>query len=88
MWLGVGQSSSLVEGEVQHKTDGDDDANPNILEYPTDDAHPSRAGNQKATVEFVPLWIAPTVVFKVRSQRPLKQAPRLYADGCAHAQSK
>ena len=43
------------EGEVQHKTDGDDDANPNILEYPTDDAHPSRAGNQKATVEFVPL---------------------------------
>lgn len=42
-------------GEVQHKTDGDDDANPNTLEYPTEDDHPSMAGNQKATAEFVPL---------------------------------
>jgi hypothetical protein len=42
-------------GEVQHKTDGDDDASPNILEYPTEDDHPSMAGNQKATAEFVPL---------------------------------
>ncbi len=42
-------------GEVQHKTDGDDDASPNTLEYPTEDDHPSMAGNQKATAEFVPL---------------------------------
>jgi len=40
---------------IQHKTDGDDDANPNVLEYPTGDNHPSRAGNEKATIEFVPL---------------------------------
>ena len=42
-------------GVVQHKTDGDDDANSNVLEYPTGDNHPSKAGNQKATAEFVPL---------------------------------
>jgi hypothetical protein len=42
-------------GAVQHKTDGDEDANPNALEYPTGDNHPSKAGNQKATTEFVPL---------------------------------
>lgn len=42
-------------GAVQHKTDGDNDANPNILEYPTGDDHPSSAGNQKATAEFIPL---------------------------------
>lgn len=41
---------------VEHVTDGDDDASPDILEYPTDgDNHPSAAGNQKATGEFVPL---------------------------------
>jgi hypothetical protein len=42
-------------GAVQHKTDGDDDANPNVLEYPAGDDHPSQAGNLKATAEFVPL---------------------------------
>jgi hypothetical protein len=40
---------------VQHKTDGDNDDNPNVLEYPTEDDHPSRAGNMKATAEFLPL---------------------------------
>ena len=42
---------------VKHITDGDDDDNPNVLEYPkssTDD-HPTAAGNLKATGEFVPL---------------------------------
>jgi len=42
-------------GGVQHKTDGDDDANSNVLEYPTGDNHPSKAGNEKATTEFVAL---------------------------------
>jgi hypothetical protein len=42
-------------GAVQHKTDGDDDASPNTLEYATGDDHPSSAGNQKATGEFLPL---------------------------------
>jgi hypothetical protein len=42
-------------GGVQHKTDGDDDVNPNVLEYPTGDNHPSKAGNEKATTEFAPL---------------------------------
>ncbi|MES0336580.1 MAG: VCBS repeat-containing protein [Candidatus Magnetobacterium sp. LHC-1] len=40
---------------IQHKTDGDDDAAPNVLEYPSDDDHPSQAGNLKATAEFVPI---------------------------------
>ena len=38
-------------GVVQHKVDGDNDSNPNISEYPSDDDHPSRAGNLKATGE-------------------------------------
>jgi hypothetical protein len=41
--------------QVQHITDGDNDANANILEYPSGDDHPSKAGNLKATAEFVPL---------------------------------
>jgi hypothetical protein len=40
---------------VQHKTDGDNDADLNISEYPTDDDHPSQAGNLKATGEFINL---------------------------------
>ena len=40
---------------IQHKIDGDDDNDPNVLEYPTEDDHPSRAGNLKATEEFLPL---------------------------------
>jgi hypothetical protein len=45
--------------EIQHKTDGDNDNNPNVLEYPSvyedgsSDDHPSQAGNLKATSEFV-----------------------------------
>ena len=42
-------------GSVQHKTDGDNDLNPNVLEYPSGDDHPNRAGNLKATAEFAPL---------------------------------
>jgi hypothetical protein len=41
---------------IQHKTDGDDDGNPNILEYPSGDDHPSRAGNLKATGELA-AWL-------------------------------
>jgi len=42
---------------IQHKIDGDDDPNPNVLEYPSGvgDDHPTRAGNLKATAEFLPL---------------------------------
>ena len=43
------------KGLIQHKIDGDDDLNPNILEYPSEDDHPSQAGNLKATGEFLPL---------------------------------
>ena len=43
------------DNAIQHKIDGDDDDNPNVLEYPTEDDHPSRAGNLKATSEFLPL---------------------------------
>ena len=40
---------------VQHKTDGDNDLSPNVLEYSSGDDHPSTAGNLKATAEFLPL---------------------------------
>lgn len=45
------------DNAIQHKIDGDDDDNPNVSEYPTDqtDDHPSQAGNLKATGEFLPL---------------------------------
>lgn len=43
------------QGAIQHKTDGDNDADPNVLEYPSGDDHPSRTGNLKATAEFLPL---------------------------------
>ena len=42
-------------GGIQHETGGDDDASPNVLEYPTGGNHPSKAGNEKATAEFVTL---------------------------------
>ena len=38
-------------GRVQHSKTGSS----NFLAYPTGDSHPSRAGNRKATSEFVPL---------------------------------
>ena len=50
--------TSTVPTATEDSTDGDDDASPNVLEYPTQDGadnHPSPAGNQKATGEFVPL---------------------------------
>ncbi len=50
-----GNHHRLWHGLVQHKTDGDDDDSPNVLEYPTDDDHPSQAGNLKATGELVTL---------------------------------
>lgn len=51
----TGNHHRLYNGSVQHKTDGDDDPNHNLLEYPSGDDHPSRAGNLKATAEFLPL---------------------------------
>jgi hypothetical protein len=43
---------------IEHIADGDDDANPNVSEYPSGggtDNHPSSPGSWKATGEFVPL---------------------------------
>jgi hypothetical protein len=40
------------KGALQHKTDGDNDKLPNVSEYPSEDDHPSRAGNLKATGEY------------------------------------
>jgi hypothetical protein len=51
----TGNHHRVSSNTIQHITDGDDDDNPNVLEYPTSDNHPSMAGNQKATGEFVPL---------------------------------
>ena len=53
--LETGNHHRWWNGGTQHTTDGDDDANPNVLEYPTGDNHPSKAGNEKATAEFTPL---------------------------------
>lgn len=53
----TGNHHRVSNNTIQHITDGDDDDNPNVLEYPTDDDddHPTSAGHQKATGEFVPL---------------------------------
>jgi len=42
---------------VEHITDGDDDDSPNVSEYASGDGddHPTPAGGQKASAEFVPL---------------------------------
>ncbi len=53
--LATGNHHRWWNNGIQHVTDGDDDANPNVLEYPTGDNHPSKAGNEKATTELVPL---------------------------------
>jgi hypothetical protein len=50
-----GNHHRYIGGAIQHKIDGDNDSNPNVLEYPTGDDHPSQAGNLKATAELVPL---------------------------------
>ncbi len=42
-------------GVIEHTSTGDNDGNPNVLEYPTGDDHPSAAGDQKATAELLPL---------------------------------
>ena len=52
----TGNHHRLLTGVIQHKTDGDNDPNPNVLEYPSGDDHPSRAGNLKAVAELLP-WL-------------------------------
>jgi len=68
--LESGNHHRLWNGAVQHKTDGDDDANANVLEYPTSDNHPSKAGNQKATVEALPLLNNAYSVFETVPEFP------------------
>ena len=46
-----GNHHRWLNGVVQHKSD----AGSNVLAYPTGDDHPSAAGGQKASKEFVPL---------------------------------
>ena len=50
-----GNHHRIWYGAIQHKTNGDNDSRPNVLEYWTADDHPSAAGDRKATAEFVPL---------------------------------
>lgn len=49
--LVIGNHHRWWNSAIQHKTDGGS----NVLAYPTADDHPSAAGDQKATKEFVPL---------------------------------
>lgn len=46
-----GNHHRWLNSAVQHKTDG----GANVAAYPSGDDHPSRAGNLKATAEFVPM---------------------------------
>jgi hypothetical protein len=50
--LSTGNHHRWWQNVIQHKIDGDNDGNPNVLEYPNGDDHPSTAGNLKATGEF------------------------------------
>jgi hypothetical protein len=53
----AGNHHRLWQSAVQHKIDGDNDDNPNVLEYRSAqrDDHPSTAGNLKATGEVTAL---------------------------------
>jgi hypothetical protein len=51
----TGNHHRLWNGAIQHKITGDDDGNPNVLEYPIGDDHPTSAGDLKATSEFIKL---------------------------------
>lgn len=51
MGLAGGNHHRVWNGAIQHKTDD----GVNHLVYPTGDSHPSAAGDQKATAEFLPL---------------------------------
>ena len=51
----TGNHHRFSNGAIEHLTTGDNDPNPNVLEYATGDDHPSSAGERKATAEFVPL---------------------------------
>lgn len=46
-----GNHHRYLNGAIQHKTD----SGSNVLAYPSEDEHPSQAGNLKATVEYLPL---------------------------------
>lgn len=75
--------TSTMPIQVQHKTDGDDDAAPNYLEYPTVGGMndlPSTAGNQKATGEFVPLLNAYYSCWKYGSCWDMAPSFRLVAE--------
>jgi hypothetical protein len=71
-------------GAVQHKTDG----GANVLAYPSYDDHPSRAGNLKATAEFVPMlnvfynkWKSYRLTVNVVSNNASKGGGRIYNNG-------
>ncbi len=49
--LSTGNHHRWINNAEQHKTDGGS----NTLAYPSGDDHPSRAGNLKATAEFLPM---------------------------------
>ena len=51
----TGNHHRLWKGAVQHKTDGDNDSNGDVSEYPTGADHPSSAGGQTASAEYVKL---------------------------------
>lgn len=51
----TGNHHRVRNGAIEHISNGDNDGSPNVLEYPTGDDHPSAAGDEKATAEFVPL---------------------------------
>ncbi len=67
-----GNHHRVAGGGVEHKTDGDNDASPNVLEYATSpgDDHPSPAGGRKATGEFVPLLNAAYNAWKTGASAP------------------
>ncbi|MGA2402218.1 MAG: hypothetical protein ABSG91_11000 [Syntrophobacteraceae bacterium] len=52
LFLSTGNHHRWWQGAIQHKTDVN---SPNVEVYPTGDDHPSRAGNLKATAEYIKL---------------------------------
>jgi hypothetical protein len=76
----TGNHHRLRNGVVERTTDGDDDSQTGILEYPdiSGTVHPSRAGLAKATAEFVPLLNAAYNAWKGNTNVDVA-GPRVFA---------
>jgi hypothetical protein len=69
------------DGRIEHLSGGDPDAEPDVLEYPSDDDHPGPAGTRKATAELVPVLNAHYHCWQGSGDCPRRLRPDSAANG-------